>query len=123
MYGVLGLPSFRFYDVDNAEAVTLTGQRVIKSTADMANIKYNKELGTTDGDYNIYIDTDSVFFSAVPLLEKRYPNWRQMPDDEVALKVDGIAGETQDYLNNFYDVFSERILNVPKETKNKQPKK
>jgi DNA polymerase elongation subunit (family B) len=123
LYGVLGLPSFRFYDVDNAEAVTLTGQRVIKSTADMANIKYNKELGTKDGDYNIYIDTDSVFFSAVPLLEKRYPNWRQLPDDDVALKVDAIAGETQDYLNNFYDVFSERILNVPKDKHRLQIKK
>jgi len=45
LYGVLGLPAFRFYDVDNAEAVTTTGQTVIKSTADMANLKYNKELG------------------------------------------------------------------------------
>ena len=45
LYGVLGLPSFRFYDIDNAEAVTLSGQMVIKSTADMANIKYNRELG------------------------------------------------------------------------------
>lgn len=44
-YGVLGLPAFRFYDLDNAEAVTTTGQTVIKSTADMVNIKYNKELG------------------------------------------------------------------------------
>ena len=44
LYGVLGLPAFRFYDVDNATAVTTTGQTVIKSTADMANIKYNKEL-------------------------------------------------------------------------------
>lgn len=45
LYGVLGLPAFRFYDIDNAEAVTTSGQTVIKSTADMANIKYNKELG------------------------------------------------------------------------------
>jgi len=45
LYGVLGLPAFRFYDVDNATAVTTTGQTVIKKTADMANIKYNKELG------------------------------------------------------------------------------
>lgn len=45
MYGCLGLPAFRFYDRDNAEAVTITGQIVIKKTADMANIKYNKELG------------------------------------------------------------------------------
>ena len=30
LYGVLGLPAFRFYDVDNATAVTTTGQTVIK---------------------------------------------------------------------------------------------
>jgi DNA polymerase elongation subunit (family B) len=92
----LGLPAFRFYDVDNAEAVTTTGQTVIKSTADMANIKYNKELGTTGQDFNIYIDTDSVFFSAVPILDHRYKDWRSLTDAEIALKVDAIAGETQD---------------------------
>ncbi len=30
LYGVLGLPVFRFYDIDNAEATTLTGQELIK---------------------------------------------------------------------------------------------
>lgn len=45
IYGVLGLPSFRFYDIDNAEAVTTSGREVIKSTAAMVNLKYNKELG------------------------------------------------------------------------------
>ena len=113
LYGVLGLPAFRFYDIDNAEAVTTTGQTVIKSTADMANIKYNKELGTPDLDSNIYIDTDSVFFSAVPLMNKRYPNWKQEEQDTIAGYVDIIAGEMQDYLNNFYDIFSQKILNVP----------
>ena len=114
LYGVLGLPAFRFYDVDNAEAVTTTGQTVIKSTADMANIKYNKELGTPDLDSNIYIDTDSVFFSAVPLMDKRYPNWKNEEQDTIAGYVDVIAGEMQDYLNNFYDILSEKILNVDK---------
>jgi DNA polymerase elongation subunit (family B) len=114
LYGVLGLPAFRFYDVDNAEAVTTTGQTVIKSTADMANIKYNKELGTTGQDFNIYIDTDSVFFSAVPILDHRYKDWRTLPDAEIALKVDAIAGETQDFLNKFYDVLAEKVFNVDK---------
>ena len=45
LYGVLGLPAFRFYDRNNAEAVTLSGQTIIKRTADIVNIKYNKELG------------------------------------------------------------------------------
>jgi DNA polymerase elongation subunit (family B) len=112
LYGVLGLPAFRFYDVDNAEAVTTTGQTVIKNSANMGNIKYNKELGTTDVDSNIYIDTDSVFFSAVPLLDHRHKDWKTMPDSEVAVLVDGIAGEMQDYLNKFYDILSDKFFNV-----------
>jgi DNA polymerase elongation subunit (family B) len=115
LYGVLGRPAFRFYDIDNAEAVTTTGQTVIKSTADMANLKYNKELGTPDLDSNIYIDTDSVFFSAVPLMDKRFPNWKTETQDTIAGYVDGIAGEVQDYLNNFYDILSEKIFNVKKD--------
>ena len=114
LYGVLGLPAFRFYDVDNATAVTTTGQTVIKSTADMANIKYNKELGTPDADSNIYIDTDSVFFSAVPLLNHRYSNWKDNDQDTIAGYVNEIAGEMQDYLNNFYDILGKKVFNVDK---------
>ena len=113
MYGVLGLPAFRFYDVDNAEAVTTTGQTVIKNTAKMANIKYNKELGTNE-DYNIYIDTDSVFFSALPLVKHRFPNWESFTDSELAIKIDEIAGEVQEFLNKFYDLMADKMFNVKK---------
>jgi len=114
LYGVLGLPAFRFYDVDNATAVTTTGQTVIKSTADMANIKYNKELGTPDADSNIYIDTDSVFFSAAPLLDYRIPTWKDNDQDTIAGFVNDIAGEMQDYLNNFYDILAKKVFNIDK---------
>jgi DNA polymerase elongation subunit (family B) len=114
LYGVLGLPAFRFYDVDNATAVTTTGQTVIKSTADMANIKYNKELGTPDADSNIYIDTDSVFFSATPLLDHRIPNWKENDQQTIAGFVNDIAGEMQDYLNNFYDILGKKVFNIDK---------
>lgn len=115
LYGVLGLPAFRFYDVDNATAVTTTGQTVIKSTADMGNIKYNKELGTPDLDSNIYIDTDSVFFSAVPLMDKRIPNWKEQDQDTIAGFVNDIAEEMQNYLNDFYNILSEKVLNVARD--------
>jgi DNA polymerase elongation subunit (family B) len=114
LYGVLGLPAFRFYDVDNATAVTTTGQTVIKSTADMANIKYNKELNTPNADSNIYIDTDSVFFSAVPLLDHRYTNWKDNDQNIIAGYVNDIAGEMQDYLNDFYDILAKKIFNIDK---------
>jgi DNA polymerase elongation subunit (family B) len=45
LYGVMGLPSFRFYDVDNAEAVTLCGQTIIKTTEMIANQYYRKNIG------------------------------------------------------------------------------
>ena len=64
LYGVLGLPVFRFYDLDNV-STTVTGQELIKYSKTITNHFYNKELGTNE-DYCIYIDTDSVFYSVFP---------------------------------------------------------
>jgi DNA polymerase elongation subunit (family B) len=114
MYGVLGLPAFRFYDIDNAEAVTITGQTVIKKTAEMANIKYWKELGTKE-DYNVYIDTDSIYMMAEPLVKHRYPDYKTFDQDRMATEVNTIAEETQSFLNKFYDMLSERFFFIPKE--------
>ena len=61
LYGVLGLPVFRFYDLDNVRATTTNSNRsLIKFSKKITNHFYNKELGTDD-DYVIYIDTDSIF--------------------------------------------------------------
>lgn len=111
LYGALGLPVFRFYDVDNALAVTSVGQKVIKSTAHVANLKYNKELGTTKQDFNIYIDTDSVYFSSIPIIEHRHDtsDWGV---DDWAKATDELASEMQEYINRFYDVMAKRMFNV-----------
>jgi DNA polymerase elongation subunit (family B) len=114
MYGVLGLPAFRFYDIDNAEAVTITGQTVIKKTAEMANIKYWKELGTKE-DYNVYIDTDSIYMMAEPLVKHRYPNYKEFDEQRMASEVNTIAEETQSFLNSFYDMLAERFFFIPKD--------
>jgi DNA polymerase elongation subunit (family B) len=105
LYGVLGLPVFRFYDVDNAAAVTITGQDVIKNSAKLVNIQYNKTLNTPDGDYVTYIDTDSIYASAKPLLT-----------DGVDPKQFTIeyAKTTETLLNRFYDTFAKRAFNCSK---------
>jgi len=59
VYGVLGLSSFRFYDVDNAQAVTDTGRSLIQFTQKMGDKYYNQILGT-DASHCIYMDTDST---------------------------------------------------------------
>lgn len=69
---------------------------------------YSKEVQ----DHNIYIDTDSVFFSAVPVMDYRWNDWRSGTDNEIAEKVNIVAQETQDYLNTFYDILADKILNV-----------
>ena len=74
-------------------------------------------------DYTIYIDTDSIFTSATPLLDHRYLNWRSMDDADIIKIVDDIAGETQDFLNKFYDMLAENIFYIPKGTHRFQIKK
>ena len=113
LYGVLGLPVFRFYDLDNAEAVTYTGQALIKFTKKIANNFYNKELGDQK-DYCIYIDTDSVFYSATPIVQKRHPNFDIKDEDKMSKEILKIASEVQDYLNNGYDYFAKKFCNITK---------
>ena len=113
LYGVLGLSVFRFYDVDNAEAVTTTGQSLIKFTKKITNNYYNKEL-QDDLDYCIYIDTDSVFYSATPLVTKRFPNLDIKNEDKMSKAILEIASEVQSYLNKGYDYFAKKFCNLDK---------
>lgn len=112
-YGVLGNPGFRFFDPDNATAITSTGQQLIKFTADIGNQFYTKELGVKE-DYNIYIDTDSVFFSSLPLIKKRYPDYDVADEKWMADKTIEIAGEMQGFINNAYNIYAERFHNTTK---------
>lgn len=97
LYGVLGLPIFRFFDVDNALAVTASGQDVIKNSAKYVNQMYavrnapkkdptwldsywkilkaeakkNKEPTPEypdENDHCVYIDTDSLYFCSTPIM-------------------------------------------------------
>ena len=116
LYGVLGLPVFRFYDVDNAEATTLTGQELIKFTEKIANHYYNKELGDKK-DYCIYTDTDSVFYPALPLVRKRYPDADTSNDEFMTEQILSVAKEVQDFINKGYDYFATKFLNMKGEHK------
>ena len=110
LYGALGLPVFRFYDKDNVEATTLTGQKLIKFTQKIANHYYNTKLGDKE-DYCIYIDTDSVFYSAIPLIKNKYPNADLNDETFMTEKILETTSVVQNFLNKSYDLFSKRFLN------------
>lgn len=66
-YGGLGSAYHRFFDVRQAEAVTTTGQLIIRAVAFAVNNLLNKEFGTTDRDYCLAMDTDSVYLTLDPI--------------------------------------------------------
>ena len=104
LYGVLGLSIFRFYDLDNAAAVTLTGQEIIKTSAKYVNGKFNKRCGTKDKDYVIYIDTDSLYLDIKSLAD------HEKIEDVKPFAIKTI-GTVSDELNDFYKVMMVRMFN------------
>lgn len=60
LYGVLLLPTFRFYDKQNGESVTTVGQTVIKWATAMADQFYMKELSSYNKLYEIEMDDDNL---------------------------------------------------------------
>jgi DNA polymerase elongation subunit (family B) len=115
-YGVLGLPIFRFYDVDNAEAVTTSGVDIIQTTSKAINIYYKKSLEVDSGDWVIYSDTDSCFVDAIPIIKKRFPNIDFNNDDEMTKAIMSVTTEVQDYVNKFYDIMARRFFNIETHT-------
>lgn len=61
LYGAFGSQFFRFYDIRNATAVTLTGQLSIRWIENRLNEFLNKILKTNGEDYVAALDTDSVY--------------------------------------------------------------
>lgn len=66
-YGAFGNEHFRFFDVRQAEAVTMTGQMIIRYVADEVNAFLNSEFGTKT-DYVLASDTDSIYVKLAPVV-------------------------------------------------------
>ena len=69
-YGAVGNKYFTFYDSDNAEAITLSGQLSIRWAERKVNAFLNKKMETKDVDYIIAMDTDSMYLNLGPLVAK-----------------------------------------------------
>jgi DNA polymerase elongation subunit (family B) len=113
-YGVLGLKTFRFHDLDNAGAITATGQSVIKFSAKVINKYYERETGKdhfinangNKAEFSFYTDTDSTFVSSLPLIQKRYPDFDETDEQFMIQKTNQIASEIQTHVNAMYDQYA-----------------
>jgi len=73
-YGAIGNEYFRYYSTELAEAITLSGQLSIQWIGQELNKYLNKIVGTTDVDYVIASDTDSVYLCLNNLVLKVFPD-------------------------------------------------
>jgi len=137
LYGVLGLPIFRFYDLENAAAVTLSGQDVIKTSAKFLSnyyknngapektpstlqkykqillsevkknrLKFERVQELLDShDHCIYVDTDSLYFSSLPLATS-------IKSDDLETFTIQLARKAETLLNDMYNILCVRLFNV-----------
>ena len=91
-YGAIGNEWFRYYDVEMAEAITLSGQLSIRWIANKLNEFLNKTIGTQDYDYVVASDTDSVYLRLGNLVNKV------------------CSGKTTEQIVNFLDKASKEII-------------
>lgn len=112
VYGTLGLPVFRFYDRDNAEATTISGQTIIKAAEGLVNHLYEKKFQEAGKpmpkkDFVEYIDTDSVYVSALPLVACE----ATPPTDMKQFTIDTVT-YIADKINSYYNYMIPKVFNV-----------
>ena len=90
-YGALANQYFAFFDVDLAEAITTSGQMVIKWAEKTINEYLNKILQTEDEDYVIAMDTDSVYITLDKLVSQVFPE--DTPKTKIIDFLDTVAKE------------------------------
>lgn len=73
-YGALGNQWFRWYDINHAEAITMSGQLSIRWIEQRINQYLNKLFKTDNVDYVIASDTDSIYVTLESLVNMALPN-------------------------------------------------
>ena len=108
-YGAVGNQYFRYYNLLNAEAITLSGQVSIRWIENKMNQKMNKILKTEDIDYVIASDTDSIYLNLGPLVEGVYKG-RETDDSVIVSFIDKVCSmELEPYIESSYQELSTNV--------------
>jgi len=87
IYGQLGNRYFPLFDLDNAEAVTLSGQKVIKESARFLQTYFQKKYKLSDYEAPLAGDTDSLYFDCSPTTQAVLGHLPEKWDDEMIQRV------------------------------------
>jgi len=108
-YGAIGNNYFRYYKLENAEAITLSGQVAIRWIENKMNSHLNKILKTEGVDYVIASDTDSIYLNLGPLVERVYEG-REKTTEGIVTFLDKICKvEFEKYIESCYQELAEYV--------------
>jgi DNA polymerase elongation subunit (family B) len=108
-YGAIGNEYFRYYKLENAEAITLSGQVSIRWIENKMNQYLNKLLKTESSDYVIAVDTDSIYLNLGGLVEKVFAN-RDVDETTIVNFLDKICQEQfEPYISNSYQELADYV--------------
>ena len=107
-YGAMGNQWFRYFDTRIAEGITTAGQLSIRWIEDKINEYMNSILKTSNEDYVIASDTDSIYLNLGPLIEKLYPDTSNTK--KVIKFMNKICEEKiQPFIDNSYDELAKYV--------------
>jgi DNA polymerase elongation subunit (family B) len=109
VYGALGNKVFPLGDDDLAESITLTGQAVIKESAEIVKKYITDITGRDPGEVNKYTDTDSCYF-ALDALVKHY-KVDAVRDGKITEEFHKIVDDVTDNLNKEIVIWGQKFLN------------
>ncbi len=110
LYGAILNPGCRFFDQRIGQSTTLTGRIIAKHMDSYVNEAITGEYDHV-GESVIYGDTDSVYFSAWPVIKKEVEAGRMEWNREICVQLyDTIA----DGVNESFPAFMERACHCPR---------
>ena len=108
-YGAIGNEHFRYYKLEIAEAITLSGQLAIRWIGDRMNAYLNKILKTEGEDYVIASDTDSMYLNLGPLVERIYKGREKTPESIVTFLDKVCSMELEKYIESSYQELADYL--------------
>ena len=108
-YGAIGNEHFRYYKLEIAEAITLSGQLAIRWIGDRMNAYLNKVLKTKDVDYVIASDTDSMYLCLDGLVQSVYKG-REVPNEKIVGFLDKVCSvELEPFIESCYQEMADYL--------------
>jgi DNA polymerase elongation subunit (family B) len=107
-YGALGNKYFRWFDINHAEAITVSGQLSIRWIADRINEYLNKLCKTENFDFVVASDTDSIYVTVDKLVSAVFPD--QTDTKKIVQWLDKVCEEKfEPFIDKCYQDLADRM--------------